>query len=338
MEDQCSQVIEEGLNYFRESKFSKLDDEMLSSLIPASSNNGHPLQSMSPEKEQTSADSPAPPTPPMEEDFISVLEEKTENSVLSTEQGTSYNQATDGNNELSCSPMRDQFIERPAQSEHESITPPLEDTTMAESEDLKSTENTNSPAKQSLDDSALLRKELKHAMDPLTIPCLQSVKDLRKKYGSKYKLHFKVSKGSNRYLSAYKRKWDLLLQLEEWENILNRSSPHEPYISVENKVDNCGPPEGFVYITKSVMPSNVDYLFDKNYLVGCECVRCTPLTCDCAKNSGSDFAYDRIGRVLFEPGKPIYECNSSCYCSVSCRNRVVQRGRTVRVRLCCICY
>jgi hypothetical protein len=166
-----------------------------------------------------------------------------------------------------------------------------------------------------------------------SIPCLQSVKDLRGKYEPRYKLNLNVKKNTNRtrYLSAYKRKWNLLIKLEEWENVLNECSPDEPYISVENKVDNYGPPVGFVYIAKSIMPSNVDYLFDKDYLVGCSCERCTPLTCDCPKNSGGSFAYDRIGRVQFEPGKPIYECNSRCSCSVSCRNRVVQRGRTVRV-------
>lgn len=188
-----------------------------------------------------------------------------------------------------------------------------------------------------LNESIASREEVKNAMDDLTIPCLSSIKDLRKKFSKKYKLNFKVSKGSNRYLLAYKRKWDLLIKLEEWENTLNSSSPHEPYISVENKVDNCPPPEDFVYITQNILPQSITHLYDKNYLVGCECTRCTPATCDCVKNNhgGKEFPYDRIGRIMYEPGTPIYECNSNCYCSVSCRNRVVQRGRTVRV---CDCF
>ncbi|EDO36231.1 predicted protein, partial [Nematostella vectensis] len=122
-------------------------------------------------------------------------------------------------------------------------------------------------------------------------------------------------------------------KLEEWEKWLNDCAVNEPYISVENKVDNTPPPTDFVYISQNKVPSFLDHLFDHNYLVGCNCQRCTPKSCECPKNSGGVFAYDRFGRVQFEPGKPIYECNSKCSCSESCRNRVVQRGRTVRVTI-----
>lgn len=46
-----------------------------------------------------------------------------------------------------------------------------------------------------------------------------------------------------------------------------------------------------------------------------------------------DFAYNRNGKLKRElvqwPRTPIWECNSRCSCTEDCRNRVVQKGRTV---------
>ncbi|KAK3709233.1 hypothetical protein QZH41_015439 [Actinostola sp. cb2023] len=351
MEEQCTQVLEEGINFLKESKFGGLDgldDEVLDAMLPVpwpcTTDNVNGPQN-SPENHANCTQSPAPPTPPLEEDFVPILEDKIEGLAetsedekreypveenMDTHSTVIVKENTDSPVKNTDSPVKN--TDSPVIVKEFNTNSPV---TMKENVDspVTVTVKENTVSRMAQEERKALRQELKLAMDPFSIPCLLSVKDLRRKHESKYKLHFKVAKGRNRYLAAYKRKWDLLLKLEEWENDLNGSSPHEPYISVENKVDNCGPPEGFVYITKSAMPSNVDYLFDKNYLVGCDCVRCTPLTCECSKNSRSDFAYDRIGRVQFEPGKPIYECNSRCFCSVSCRNRVVQRGRTVRVTI-----
>lgn len=320
MEDLCSQVLEEGLGFFTNAKYRKIDTaekEILDLTLPSSE---QPLLAKTPDISENCTHSPTPPTPPMEEDFLPLVSEKIEDSMQSESEVVITN--------LSC--------ENCCSSKTVDIDQDCISVTTLNREDELGCKN--SPTKDttestSLDDSIAQREEVTSAMDYLSVPCLLSIKDLRKKFSKKYNLNFKVSKGSHKekYLNAYKRKWDLLLKLETWEKALNKSSPNEPYISVENKVDNCGPPEDFVYITQNILPPGIDYLFDKNYLVGCECKRCTPSTCDCSKNSGSDFAYDRIGRVLFEPGKPIYECNSRCFCSISCRNRVVQRGRTVRV-------
>ena len=254
-------------------------------------------------------------------DFLDAMLQKTEK--LSTEPPH-----FDYNNEKETT---DFSIQRPVPP-----TPPLEEDLRPINKELFTApraENTKKSKKQKMKESKTLARQL--GMEDCTVPCLLSVKELRERFQKRYKLNLDLIPLKTPYrsthLTAYKRKWDLLLKLEKWEKTLNECSLNEPYISIENKVDNAGPPEGFVYIAQSKMPSDLDYLFDKDYLVGCNCERCNPLTCDCPKNSGGSFAYDRFGRVLFEPGKPIYECNSSCSCSISCRNRVVQRGRTARV-------
>ncbi|XP_031563129.1 histone-lysine N-methyltransferase SUV39H2-like [Actinia tenebrosa] len=289
MEEQGAQLIQKGIEYLNGSKYGSLDVDLLDAMLP-----------------------------------------KTEN--ISTEQQP---QQFECNNEIETTNIH---IQRPAPP-----TPPLEEDFKPIKEEIFTASREEKTGRRTKRQKKLKRKDAKMAlarqlgMEDCSVPCLLSVKELRGKFETRYKLYLDVNtkknSNSSSYLSAYKRKWDLLLKLEAWEKLLNKCSPNEPYISVENKVDNSGPPEEFVYIASSKMPSNLDYLFDKDYLVGCSCERCTPLTCDCPKNSGGSFAYDRFGRVQFEPGKPIYECNSRCSCSISCRNRVVQRGRTVRVTI-----
>ena len=170
-----------------------------------------------------------------------------------------------------------------------------------------------------------------------TVPCLESINTLRSRFEPEYKLNLRLRKIFNRgnkshRKNLYKFKKDLHQQLEEWENYLNEQSPNEAYIAVENVVDNEVPPRDFNYITQNVLHKDICHLFDIDYLVGCSCERiCTMDSCDCPRNSGGVFAYDRNGRVRVKPGTPIYECNSRCPCGMSCRNRVLQRGRTVKV-------
>merc|ERR1712242_300540 len=42
-------------------------------------------------------------------------------------------------------------------------------------------------------------------------------------------------------------------------------------------------------------------------------------------------AYNAHGRLRVEVGTPIYECNKICKCDTDCTNRVVQRGRKVKL-------
>lgn len=171
-----------------------------------------------------------------------------------------------------------------------------------------------------------------------TLPCLETITSLKSRYESKYELHLKLRKavgGRNKSFrrKLYKYKKDLHQQLDDWEAYLNEQSPNEAYIAVENIVDNEGPPQDFTYTTNNILHKDIpSHLFDIDYLVGCSCERiCTMDTCDCPRNSGGVFAYDRNGRVRVNPGTPIYECNSRCPCGLSCRNRVLQRGRKVKV-------
>ena len=171
-----------------------------------------------------------------------------------------------------------------------------------------------------------------------TLPCLETITSLKSRYESKYELHLKLRKvagcrNKSFRRKLYKYKKDLHQQLDDWEAYLNEQSPNEAYIAVENIVDNEGPPLDFTYTTNNILHKDIpSHLFDIDYLVGCSCERiCTTDTCDCPRNSGGVFAYDRNGRVRVKPGTPIYECNSRCPCGLSCRNRVLQRGRTVKV-------
>ena len=170
-----------------------------------------------------------------------------------------------------------------------------------------------------------------------TVPCLDSITSLKSQFESKYELHLKLRKVAGCYKKhtrkrLYKFKKDLHQQLDDWEKYLNEQSPNEAYIAVENMVDNEGPPRDFTYITHNLLHKDICHLFDNDFLVGCNCERiCTIDSCDCPRNSGGELAYDRNGRVRVEPGTPIYECNSRCPCGLSCRNRVLQRGRTVKV-------
>lgn len=170
-----------------------------------------------------------------------------------------------------------------------------------------------------------------------TVPCLNSINFLKSRFQSKYDLHLKIRKiaGCKKSFrkNLYKFKKDLHQQLDEWEKYLNEQSPNEGYIAVENMVDNEGPPRDFTYITENILHKDIRPLFDTDFLVGCNCVRlCTMESCECPRNSGGVLAYDRDGRVRVKPGTPIYECNKHCQCGLSCRNRVLQRGRKVKVR------
>lgn len=179
-------------------------------------------------------------------------------------------------------------------------------------------------------------KSASQIVKDFTIPCLNSILSLRTRFASKYELRTRLrnmsryNKPSRKNLYRFKKK--LYNDIDEWEQYLNEQSANEGYIAVENTVDNVSPPKDFTYITQNMYHNDLIHLFDKNYLVGCGCERiCTADTCGCPRNSGGVFAYDRNGRVCVKPGTPIYECNSNCSCGMSCRNRVLQRGRTMKV-------
>ncbi|KAF8996029.1 hypothetical protein BDQ17DRAFT_962988 [Cyathus striatus] len=116
-----------------------------------------------------------------------------------------------------------------------------------------------------------------------------------------------------------------------------------PDIIIENEVDDePTPPWEFHYSNQLWHADDVPPP-DMKSLVSCDCIgKCDPKskTCACVRRQGAffhegdpaDFVYDSRGR-LKKPGFPIFECNDACSCNDDCRNRVVQNGRTVSVKI-----
>ena len=169
------------------------------------------------------------------------------------------------------------------------------------------------------------------------IPALENVEELAKKYRGMYKLNLNCTttgsvlngRRSLPNLCAKTKKLEELLL--GWEEDMNGKSLHEPIIRVENLVDDCPPPAGFNFVIENIVSDPVKPFFDQDYLIGCECIRCSPGTCTCPKDSGAHFAYDRKKKMLLKHGSPIFECNKKCKCPKGCPNRVLQQGRTVKV-------
>ncbi|AQK74071.1 histone-lysine N-methyltransferase SUVR5 isoform X4 [Zea mays] len=108
------------------------------------------------------------------------------------------------------------------------------------------------------------------------------------------------------------------------------------------------PWQGFHYITKRLMDSSL--INSENSMPGCACSHpeCSPEKCghvslfDGVYASLVDingtpihgrFAYDENSKIILQEGYPIYECNSSCTCDSSCRNKVLQKGLLVKLEL-----
>ena len=133
-----------------------------------------------------------------------------------------------------------------------------------------------------------------------------------------------------------KRRKEYNKTLQEIERQINVAAGGEPYITLENRVDYEKFPEQFKYTRRNIPGPGVKLWPDPAYIVGCECNNsCTEKNCSCPVFSGSEFAYDEFGRVTLERRRPIYECNMKCPCRQNCPNRVVQRGRRVRVSFGC---
>lgn len=117
-----------------------------------------------------------------------------------------------------------------------------------------------------------------------------------------------------------------------WQKILNSKTTKEGRIFVENLHDDAGPPEGFSYITSCISREDVP-LHNPTALVGCICTNCKDSRHCCPHMAGHRLAYTVTGKVRFDKGFPIYECNIMCSCDSSCLNRVVQRGRQFPVSI-----
>jgi euchromatic histone-lysine N-methyltransferase len=102
-------------------------------------------------------------------------------------------------------------------------------------------------------------------------------------------------------------------------------------IFLANNVDNEKGPPHFEYTSRPLWYQNSLVQLDSSE--GCACVGgCDPINCLCAQRNGKQMPYSSNGILI--KGKPlIYECNEQCRCSLSCRNRVTQRGLNVQLEV-----
>ncbi|KAJ3092326.1 hypothetical protein HK102_008476 [Quaeritorhiza haematococci] len=124
---------------------------------------------------------------------------------------------------------------------------------------------------------------------------------------------------------------------EKWEMLLATAAG--PRIAVENLVDNAGPPSDLIWLNELRYSSGVPTP-DVNFLTGCNCLdRCDAETCSCLCEIGGGSSdhhgpvYDDNSLLLLDAGHFIQECNVTCTCGAHCGNRVVQRGRTVKLEI-----
>lgn len=129
-----------------------------------------------------------------------------------------------------------------------------------------------------------------------------------------------------KYLLFLKREVQLNT-LNDWETAMNKTCKEDALIKVENMYDLEGPPMGFIYINECIAMPAISIPDDPP--IWCECKTCEPRNRKCCGQQSSLFSYRGVGRVNVPRGTPIYECNKRCKCTIECRNRVVQKGRTV---------
>ncbi|CAK1585450.1 unnamed protein product [Parnassius mnemosyne] len=131
------------------------------------------------------------------------------------------------------------------------------------------------------------------------------------------------------YVSV-RRRCRQLMALQEWEEHLNHVDDCKR-LCIENNVDFAGPPENFTYINHSI--PGVGVVIPENPPIGCECTICNCRSKSCCGMQGGIFAYTYNKRLRVASGTPIYECNKACKCTSDCNNRVVQRGRNVKLTI-----
>ena len=120
-------------------------------------------------------------------------------------------------------------------------------------------------------------------------------------------------------------------RLKEWEVEINEICNETAKITVENEVDFEGPPRQMTFISEYKPAAGI--VIPDDPPIGCECTGVCSTTSKecCPENNGHLFPYTRYGKLRVQVGVPIYECNKRCKCASDCYNRVVQKGRKVKL-------
>jgi len=122
-----------------------------------------------------------------------------------------------------------------------------------------------------------------------------------------------------------------LADIKAWEKKINLVEK-DAHVSVVNDVDLEGPPNTMEYINAYKASEGIELPDDPP--LGCACSECKNGSSDCCPGqAGYDFPYTANGKLRLNVGFPIYECNKRCECPPNCRNRVVQKGRTVKMAI-----
>uniref|UniRef100_A0A5S6R2J6 Histone-lysine N-methyltransferase n=1 Tax=Trichuris muris TaxID=70415 RepID=A0A5S6R2J6_TRIMR len=124
------------------------------------------------------------------------------------------------------------------------------------------------------------------------------------------------------------------LMLKEWERSMNAvcAAKGISSLTVENFVDEEGPPPSFHFIVECVYCDNMSAPVEAPF--GCRCSGvCMNEEACCPLLMEVEFPYTSRGTLAICAGHPIYECSSCCSCSDDCVNRVVQKGRRVRITI-----
>lgn len=135
------------------------------------------------------------------------------------------------------------------------------------------------------------------------------------------------------YLQLYymcRKRCQQLMALKNWEEYLNQVDKCKK-LNVENNVDLTGPPENFTYINESIPGAGV--VIPNEPPIGCECEACNCRSKSCCGMQAGLFAYTVNKRLRVASGTPVYECNKACKCSSECNNRVVQKGRNIKLTI-----
>ncbi|XP_078050916.1 suppressor of variegation 3-9 isoform X2 [Augochlora pura] len=123
-----------------------------------------------------------------------------------------------------------------------------------------------------------------------------------------------------------KKQLDALLL---WEKKMNTVTKGRPTIKVENVVDLEEGPQNFYYIDAYRPGTGV--IIPNDPPIGCECTTCNSKAKCCFGQYGTHCPYNSLFKIRVPPGTPIYECNKRCACNMSCINRVVQRGTSMKL-------